>query len=101
MLGANKIDDVWEGGRFLTTLTVSRLTVMTWAMRRGMRRTMYCGSSGRLGEGFASRAYCAGMVIRGRFSCWPVSASVKKNMTAVIARFVRQSRSSTQNQWSR
>src|ERR1035438_2193481 len=39
-----KTSAVCKGGRFLTTLTVSRLTVMTWAMRR----TMYCGSSGRL-----------------------------------------------------
>jgi len=33
------------GGKAFTTFSVSRLTVMTWAMRR----TMYCGSSGRLG----------------------------------------------------
>jgi len=38
------------------------------------------------------------MVIRGSFSLPPVSASVKKNMTAVNARFVFQSPSSTQNQ---
>ena len=49
----------------------------------------------------ASHTYCAGMVMRGRLSFCPVSASVKKNMTAVSARLVRQSRSSTQNQWSR
>jgi len=41
------------------------------------------------------------MVIKGSFSGLPVSAKVEKNMTAVSARFVRQSRSSTQNQWSR
>ena len=51
--------------------------------------------------GFGSRDYCAGMVIKGSLSGLPVSASVKKNMTAVSARFVRQARSSTQNQWSR
>ena len=45
--------------------------------------------------------YCAGMVISGRRSGLPVSASVKKNITAVSARFVRQSPSSIQNQWSR
>ena len=46
-------------------------------------------------------SYCAGMVINGSFSLPPVSASVKKNMTAVSARFVCQSPSSIQNQWSR
>ena len=45
--------------------------------------------------------YCAGMVIRGSCSLLPVSAIVNKNMTAVSARFVRQSRSSTQNHCSR
>ena len=37
---------MFSGGNPFTTFTVSRLTVMTWAMRR----TMYCGSSGRLGS---------------------------------------------------
>jgi hypothetical protein len=41
------------------------------------------------------------MVINGSFPLSPVSASVKKNMIAVIARFVRQSPSSTQNQCPR
>src|SRR6185436_3714640 len=45
--------------------------------------------------------YCAGIVINGSFSGEPVSARVKKNMTAVSARFVCQSPSSIQNQWSR
>jgi hypothetical protein len=35
-----------SGGRAWTILTVLRLTVMTWAMRR----TMYWGSSGRLAK---------------------------------------------------
>jgi hypothetical protein len=43
-------------------------------------------------------AHCAGMVIKGSFSSAPVSAIVNRNMMAVNARFVRQSRSSTQNQ---
>ena len=38
------------------------------------------------------------MVINGSFSSAPVSAMVNRNMTAVSVRFVRQSRSSTQNQ---
>lgn len=42
--------------------------------------------------------YCAGMVIRGRFSLPPVSPKVKKNMMAVSARFDFQSVSSIQNQ---
>jgi len=42
--------------------------------------------------------YCAGMVINGSLSLPPVSESVKKNMIAVIARFVFQSLSSIQNQ---
>ena len=46
----------------------------------------------------ASRNYCAGMVINGRFSLLPVSPSVKKNMMAVSARFVFQLPSSIQNQ---
>jgi hypothetical protein len=45
--------------------------------------------------------YCAGMVIKGNFSLPPVSASVKKNMTAVSARFVLKSPSSIQNQCPR
>ena len=45
--------------------------------------------------------YWAGMVIKGNVSLPPVFASVKKNMIAVIARFVFQSPSSTQNQWPR
>ena len=36
----------------------------------------------------ARLAYCAGMVINGSCSVPPVPESVKKNMTAVIARFV-------------
>ena len=47
------------------------------------------------------RGYCAGMVISGSFSLPPVSASVKKNITAVSARFVSQSRSPIQNQCPR
>ena len=43
-------------------------------------------------------AYCAGMVINGSCSVPPVPESVKKNMTAVIARFVKKSLSSIQNQ---
>ena len=43
-------------------------------------------------------SYWAGMVTKGSFSVAPVSASVKKNITAVSARFVCQSPSSTQNQ---
>jgi hypothetical protein len=43
------------------------------------------------------RNYCAGMVIKGRFSLPPVSPSVKKNMMAVSARFDFQSPSSIQN----
>ena len=46
----------------------------------------------------AQFAYCAGMVINGSCSVPPVPESVKKNMTAVIARFVRKSPSSIQNQ---
>lgn len=42
--------------------------------------------------------YCAGMVISGSLSLVPVSASVKKNITAVSARFVLRSLSSIQNQ---
>jgi len=42
--------------------------------------------------------YCAGIVTKGSSRPPPVSASVKKNMTAVSARFVCQSLSSTQNQ---
>ena len=38
------------------------------------------------------------MVISGSFSGLPVSASVKKNITAVRARLVRKSPSSIQNQ---
>ena len=45
--------------------------------------------------------YWAGMVTSGSFSFPPVSASVKKNMTAVSARFVCQSPSSTQYQCPR
>ncbi len=41
------------------------------------------------------------MVIKGSFPVSPVSVRVKKNMTAVRARLVRQSPSSTQYQWSR
>jgi hypothetical protein len=44
------------------------------------------------------RTYCAGMVINGSFPLSPVSASVKKNTIAVIARFVCQSPLSIQNQ---
>jgi hypothetical protein len=36
--------------------------------------------------------YCAGIVINGSFSLLPASASVKKNMTAVSARFVASRR---------
>ena len=46
-------------------------------------------------------AHCAGIVTSGSFPVSPVSASVKKNMIAVIARLVCQSPSSTQNQCSR
>ena len=64
------------------------------------------GSRCRTGEpaGAASTAlgagpnHWAGIVISGSFSAPPVSASVKKNITAVRARFVAQSLSSTQNQ---
>jgi hypothetical protein len=35
--------------------------------------------------------YCAGIVIRGSLSLVPVSESVKKKLTALNARFVRQS----------
>ncbi len=42
--------------------------------------------------------YCAGMVIKGSLSLPPVSASVKKNITAVRARFVCASPLLIQNQ---
>ena len=45
--------------------------------------------------------YWAGIVTNGSLSGAPVSASVKKNMTAVSARFVCQSLLLTQNQWPR
>ena len=41
--------------------------------------------------------YCAGIVTSGNVSTLPVSASVKKNITAVSARLVCQSLSSIQN----
>lgn len=45
--------------------------------------------------------HCAGIVTSGSLSLPPVSASVKKKITAVNARFAAQSEASTQNQWSR
>jgi len=49
----------------------------------------------------SQRNYCAGIVISGSLSGLPVSASVKKNKTAVSARLVSQSLWSTQNQFPR
>lgn len=45
-----------------------------------------------------AESYCAGIVTSGSRSALPVSASVKKNITAVSARLACQSLSSTQNQ---
>jgi hypothetical protein len=52
-----------SGGRALTTLRVSRLTVMTWPRRR----TMYSGSSGRLA--FSSSLCMAVFYTRGAADC--------------------------------
>ena len=48
-----------------------------------------------------STGHCAGIVTNGNFPGSPVSARVKKNMTAVRARFVWQSLSLIQNQCPR
>lgn len=47
------------------------------------------------------RRHCAGIVISGSLPGLPVSASVKKNMTAASARLVSPSLCSTQNQFPR
>lgn len=55
-------------------------------------------ATGSLQRAWVLSRYCAGIVTSGTLSLAPVSTSVKKNMTAVSARFVRKSPSSTQNQ---
>lgn len=55
------------------------------------------GTSGRW-RGPAARGYCAGIVTSGSLSGLPVSAIVKKNITAVSARFAAKSLPSIQNQ---
>ena len=81
----------------LPVVTFSVPGVISRCGRGGPLRFGICNL--RLGSRHLPLAdYCAGMVIKGNFSELPVSARVKKNMTAVRARFVCQSLFSIQNQ---
>ena len=79
-----------------TTIGPRRMVWSEGSTRGSMVRRL--GMGGMLLIADRNAGYCAGIATSGRFSFSPLSASVKNNITAVSARFVARSPSSTQYQ---